>query len=185
MRRFATVAFLAVLAGTAQAEDWTFDVFLGGAAQGPLSFGTLSRDLDTGPIGGIAINRNAGRLPFEIGIELSHSENAFSDVADETQSATSLMATGRYSLLERGRIDSYAGLGLGLVQVGNDDGTGTATDETVGGQFMLGARYSFPSSTYEAFVEYRYLDTFDDASIGGANVEYNRQDVIMGIRLGF
>lgn len=173
------------LASSAFADDWAVDVFLGGTSQGPLSFSGSDRPLDDGTIGGITFTRKPGQMPLELGVDLSHAANSLSDAANETLSATSLMATGRYSLGELGPINGYAGLGLGVLSIGNDDGTTTSNGEALGGQIMLGARYTIPKTTYQAFIEYRYIDTFDDADLGSANVDYDRQDVVLGIRLGF
>jgi|GEM_PF-3148390 len=173
-------------ASSAAAEDWSLDVFLGTTEHGMLSWGGSDRAAEGDTVSGFAVQRLNPDTRLEFGVELSHSENRWSGIPGEEQDATSLMATGTYTFRDGEALDGYAGVGLGVVRVGFDDGAGSESDDTLGGQVVLGARYKIPASKYQAFVEYRYTDTFNDASLpSGNDVEYSRQDVVLGIRLGF
>ncbi len=185
--KYVIPALIAVIGGTpVQAEDWALDLFVGATHYGTLNWGGTEFENDNGTVGGLAITRMNPASRLEFGVEIAHARNTWDDRPGEDQTATSLMATGKYTFGEDGNINGYAGLGLGVVRVGHDDGATSDTDDTFGGQFVLGARYKIPASRYQAFVEYRYLDTFDDATLSGGNdVEYSRQDVVLGIRLGF
>ena len=186
MQRALSILLALAVAGPALAEEWRMELFLGGNHQGTLNWGGTDREIDQGGVGGIAFLRSNPDTRLEFGVELTHAENRWVGFPGEEQRATSLMAVGEYTFSQGERIDGYAGVGLGVVRVGYQDGTSSESDETIGGQVVIGARYKIPASTYQAFVEYRYMDTFDDATLpSGNDVEYSRQDLVLGIRLGF
>lgn len=186
MKQVLPFLLIALTATPALAEEWSLDVFLGPSEYGMLSWGGSDRDAEGSTVSGFAVQRMNPDTRLEFGVELSRSENQWTGLPDEDQDATSLMATGTYTFRQGDLVDGYAGVGLGVLRVGYEDGASSDSDDTLGGQVILGARYKIPASKYQAFVEYRYTDAFKDASLSSGNdVEYSRQDVVLGIRLGF
>lgn len=185
-RIFAAVAvFLLALPAWAE-DDWALEVYLGGSEQGTLEWGGTSYSMHDGGVGGIALQRGAFSENLEFGLEMSFARNEREGAPGEDQTGTSLMATARYGLGDVGPLETYAGVGLGVVRVGLDAPGTSESADTAGGQIAVGARYSIPASTYQGFVELRHLDTFEDAELpSGNDAEYSRTDVIFGLRLGF
>ena len=187
MRNLAAVVLCATTFGScAFAEDWSVEVFLGGNDQGTLNWGGTDYRLSEGGVGGLSIQRSGLAPNLEFGLEFAFTRNNWVDYPGEDQTGASLMATARYSLGNVGPFQTYAGAGLGVVQVGYDNVGTVETANAPGGQLALGARYTLAGSDTQTFAELRYVDTFEDADLpSGNNAEYRRTDLIFGLRLGF
>ncbi len=148
-------------------------------------WGGIDYELKDGTTFGVSVYRQ-GPSNLEFGLEIARANNDWVGFPNEEQLGTSLMANGRYLFPLGELFQGYVGAGIGAVRVGYDDAGDIESDNTVGGQIMLGGRYTLPNTGLQGFAELRYLDTFEDARLpSGNDVEYRRTDLVIGVRRGF
>ena len=182
---------VALMTGTASAQNLNLDVFAGQTLPAKLVFVGVHASTNPGQSYGIGISRSDVFTPnLELGFELSQTRMEYAGFEPISISGLAAMATARYNFVNTGAFEAYAGLGLGAVNV-----TFTSvppytpyTNSAVlpGGQVMLGARYAV-SDQMKMFAEARYLDTFQDAAdiAFGTPATFNASSIVLGIRTSF
>ncbi len=118
-------------------------------------------------------------------------DRAYTGFANDVETA-SLMLNARTGFALASSIEGYAGLGLGIIQVGYA-GTGPdapffGEDIVAGGQISFGARYSLGSGSF--FSELKHPRAFEDDSIESvADTDvaqsYDSTSVIIGYGFDF
>jgi OOP family OmpA-OmpF porin len=211
MRTLAVAAFMAAVAGGAQAtEGWYGRVDVGssidGSLDGSVSDGIISEpfspDLEEEWMGGVGLGY-AMRNGFRLEGELSYRQNdweptalpAFGTGASGDATSLALMGNLLYDFNRDGRLQPYLGVGVGAARVNiGIDAAQESEDTTVAYQGMAGISYAATERlTFD--LGYRYFMAPDvDASeafssIGIANadasVDYEHQAVTVGMRWQF
>jgi opacity protein-like surface antigen len=192
-KAFATAVVLCIgSASMAQAQDYNFDVFVGGSASNDLMWDGSDYETNSGTVLGLGLSRNNVFVPgLEIGLEFSTDEQEYTSFEPNSIGADTLLITARYNFFESGGFEGYAGLGLGAAKVTYVAPPLYEDSETVGvGQIMLGGRYNVAPAS-QVFVEYRYLKAADAqvASLGllGAtgDAEFSSSNIVLGYRYSF
>ena len=184
MKRSILALAALICAGTASAQDLSYEVYAGIAAEDTdgLRYGTLIFPMDQGLAfgGGIYMDDLAG---FEVGLDLMATNRRYADF-DSGVESLSLMVNGRYPFELGPQVSAYAGAGLGIINVHYDGDEAfadfTGSKATAGGQIMLGLRYGLGAG--QAFAEVKYQAAFDNVEIENSDVEYNSTSVFVGYR---
>lgn len=116
-----------------------------------------------------------GRVEAEFG----YRANDFEDTSEDL-TVMSYMVNGYYDFKVDAPVTPFVGLGLGLLN-GDFDGD---SDTTFGGQLAVGV--AFPLNKQVSLdLTYKYLTTFSDFEIQGADVDYSNSSVLIGARYNF
>ena len=183
MKQFIVAAAMVLgLSQAASAADY-YAEFFGGVSSSPdLTWGGSDYNMDNGHnIGGSLGRTIAPTITAEL--EAFHTTR---DYACCTSSLRSLSIMGNvYYTMPFNMVDLYVGPGLGMINV-EYDGYGTTDGEWVPGWQLIGGLTVPVYKDVSLLGEYRYQNTFSDASInGGTDVEYLSHNLSIGLRIKF
>jgi len=187
---FLTVCAILVAAGSANAQSWNLDGFVGKSSSDELMWDGVDFATNAGRTFGVSISKSGVFTPnLELGFELSRATAEYTGFEPNSISGTSAMVTAKYNFIDQNDFQLYGGVGLGAVKVTYFSSTNSySNSETVaGGQITLGARYAI-SPAMKIFVEARYLQASDARvalSAATADAEFSSKSIVLGLRRSF
>lgn len=176
------------LGSAAQAQNWSAEVFGGARLEGELGYGGADLDTDTGYFYGVRGLYTPGNPNLSYGLEISRSEAEYTGLGARS-SATGAFGILRYTLPTKGPISPYVTAGLGVLDVDYNGATAGAAfsgnDQQLGGSLALGVAYEV-SDRVGIFGEFNHRRAFEDSTIAGVgDVEYQSNNVAVGVRFNF
>lgn len=97
----------------------------------------------------------------------------------------SFMANGLYDITQLSLpVTPYVGVGLGFLNGKASGGGQSASDTTMGGQFMLGASYAVDKKI-SVNAGYKLVTSFGDFKDNGGKISYTSSNLLIGARYSF
>jgi len=180
-----TIAF----ASSASAQNFTYEIYGGRALKDTsgLGYGKVpgKNGLNRYPMAegrALGVGAYTDLAGFEVGADFMTTDRRYACCATGVES-TSLMLKGRYPFQITNGVTGYAGLGLGVIEVGYD-GNGNGNSgyyNDWGRQISLGVRLA--EGANELFAEIKYQTVFKDKRIKDYIQEYESFSFVIGFRL--
>lgn len=186
MLKYIAIAALAALPGQAFAQDATgiyTEIFAGSRLAGQVTVAipaTYDTTAGWAMGGAIGLTTPVPGLSFELEVLKTAAQTTLGNNYD----TISVMANAEYGLALNETFEAYGSLGLGAVHVHDYYPPNSFEAWGAGYQVSVGGRAHI-SEQVAVFAEYKYVNTFEDVSLGNTGTRVPTHNLLAGLRFSF